>query len=321
MIRIVQITLFFLYTTGLCAQINISLNHVPNTPELFETSVISTGVSERDFALSPDETELFYTIQTPKGIFQTIVYSIKDSNGTWTPPEIAPFAGHYSDLEPTFSSDGTKLYFSSNRPTEGTQLKDFDIWMVEKVHGKWGEPKNIGSPVNTDADEFYPSITKSGNLYFTAAYKNAIGKEDIYVSKWENGKYLEPIPLNANINSTTYEFNAFVSPEEDIIIFTSYGRNDDKGRGDLYMSIKDDLGNWIPAKHLELVNSNNLDYCPFVSFDKKKLFFTSERLNIKDSFVEEPTNKTDLINSINGPQNGGGDIYWISFDDILKQFK
>ncbi len=291
----------------------------PALPEIFGAGIISSGLSERDFALSPDGTEMFYTLQSPQGIFQTILYSKKDKQGKWSKAEIAPFAGKYSDLEPAFTADGKKIFFASNRPVSGTEIKDFDIWVVEKENGNWGDPKNIGAPVNTTADEFYPSITKSGNLYFTAAYKNAVGKEDIYLARWENGHYTEPVPMDTTINSNMYEFNAFVSPDEDFILFTSYGRKDDKGRGDLYMSTKDAAGKWQPAKNLALLNSEKLDYCPFVSPDKKILFFTSERVGLKKSYQDKPVKIDELIKSFTSVQNGGGDIYWVSFDLIINQ--
>lgn len=322
---IVKITLFISLFVSLrtSAQLNLKFNQPPALPEIFAANIISTGLSERDFALSPDGSEILYTLQSPQGtsMFQTILYTKKDKHGKWSKPVVAPFAGKYSDLEPVFSFDGQKLFFSSNRPVSGTEIKDFDIWVVEKASGKWGEPKNIGSPVNTPADEFYPSITKSGNLYFTAAYKNAVGKEDIYCAKWENGKYNEPAPLDTAVNSKTYEFNAFVSPDEDFIIFTSYGRKDDMGRGDLYISSKDAGGKWQPAKNLSFLNSEKSDYCPFVSFDKKLLFFTSERINLKKSYSDKPVKIDDLIKSFTSPQNGGGDIYWVSFEKLLQQFK
>jgi hypothetical protein len=203
----------------------------------------------------------------------------------------------------------------------GSEIKDFDIWVVKKENGVWGEAKNIGLPVNTAADEFYPSATKNGNLYFTAAYANAPGKEDIWLAKWENERYNTPVPMYTAINSKMYEFNAFVSPDEDLIIFTSYGRKDDKGRGDLYMSVKDGLGKWQPAKNLDFLNSPKLDYCPFISFDKKIMFFTSERISIKNSYPDKPAKVDDLVRSFKGTQNGGGDIYWISFDKVLEMFK
>ncbi len=299
----------------------LDFNNLPKSPELLPASWINSGYSERDFALSPDGTELFFTLQLPEGSFQTILYSRKDRKGTWTKPELAPFAGNFSDLEPAFSYDGKRLYFSSNRPLSGNDIKDFDIWMSDKENGVWGAPKNLGPIINTAADEFYPSITRNGNLYFTAAYKTGIGKEDIYVSRLDNGIYLQPVPLDTAINSKSYEFNAFVSPEEDYILFTGYGRKDDKGKGDLYLSIKDNSGHWLPAKNLVFLNSNKIDYCPFVSFDKKIMFFTSGRNTLKKIFGPKPTTVSEIKKVLDDPQNGNEDIYWVSFAEVLSIFK
>jgi hypothetical protein len=301
------------------AQKKINFALPPDTPSLFAEGIISTRYSERDFALSPDGTEIFYTLQSPaRAVFQTILYMKKDVKGVWSKPEVAPFAGKYSDLEPAFTPDGNKLFFCSNRPVNGTNAKDYDIWYTEKKNGKWGEPVNIGLPVNTGADEFYPSVTATGNLYFTAAYKNAIGLEDIYVAKWNSGKYEEPFPLDSSVNSKTYEFNAFVSPDESFIIFTSYGRKDDAGGGDLYMSTRDDRGSWKAAKNLQFLNSDKLDYCPFVSFNKKILFYTSERHSLQKVF-KNGVKHDSLIQSFGSALNGGGNIYWIKFDQVLKR--
>ncbi len=286
-------------------------------PVLLSEIDINTNLSERDFALSPDGNEIFYTLQSPARNFQAILYLQKDTKGNWSKPEVAPFAGWYSDLEPAFTTDGKRLFFASNRPITGNKIKDFDIWYVEKQNGKWGDAKNIGDPVNTRDDEYYPSVAECGNLYFTAAYKNATGKEDIYLSVWQNGKYKEPVPLDSAVNSATYEFNAFISPDEQFIIFTSYGRKDDKGGGDLYMSIKDADGKWTPAKNLVTLNSDKLDYCPFVSFDKKTLYFTSERHIVKDFFADRPVNYSELIRSFSTPLNGSGNIYRVNFDELM----
>jgi hypothetical protein len=296
---------------------NLQFENPPASPGIFADGVINTVNYERDFALSPDGKELFYTLQAPKqGVFQTILYLHKDANGKWSGPEVAPFAGNYSDLEPAFSGDGQKLFFSSNRPLHGNKPKDFDIWWVEKKNGTWGEPKNIGPPVNTSGDEYYPSITNSGNLYFTATQKNAVGKEDIFLAKLEENKYQEPVALDTAINSPAYEFNAFVSPDERIIIFSSYGRKDDQGGGDLYMSIKNELGQWQKATNLGWINSAQLDYCPFISFDKKIFFFTSDRHELKTCYPYG-TNYKELLQSFASLMNGGGNIYWMDFERLI----
>jgi Tol biopolymer transport system component len=293
----------------------------PVMPQLVEEGIVSTAMYERDMAISPDGKEMFYTVQVRPAMFQTLVYRHKLENGRWSAPQIAGFSGHYSDLEPAFSADGKKLFFCSNRPLSGQQSKDFDIWYVEKQNGQWAGPRNLGPSVNAGGDEFYPSVAQNGNLYFTATRKNGIGKEDIFVARWQNGKYQEPEPLDEGVNSKTYEFNAFISPDEQFILFTSYGRSDDKGGGDLYISIKDANGLWQPAINCTMLNSDKLDYCPFVSFDKKTLYFTSERHNFSSSFPGKAITFSELQQMSTGALNGSGNIYHIPFNDVLKALK
>jgi Tol biopolymer transport system component len=301
------------------AQIKLDFKNPPAEAALLAEGFISTPINERDFALSPDGTEMYFTISTPQSTFQTIVFSTLGKSG-WAKPEIVSFAGKFSDLEPAFSDDGKKMYFASNRPLTGSKPKDFDIWVVERQGKLWGEPKNLGEPINTELDEFYPSITKKGSLYFTAQYQQGVGKEDIFMAAWKNDHFEKPMALDTAVNSKNYEFNAFVDPDEQFILFTSYGRKDDSGRGDLYMSVKDASGKWLPSKNLVFINSTRLDYCPYVSPDKKVLFFTSERNDLPVSFVGKTS--YDQIKKINeNTLNGTGNIYWVSFEKVLELFR
>jgi hypothetical protein len=301
-------------------QMRMELQNPPVEPALLGEGFISTSINERDFALSPDGNEIFFTVSTPQSTFQTIVFSQKDKSGNWSKPEIVSFAGKFSDLEPAFTADGKKLYFASNRPVEGSKPKDFDIWVVERKGNTWGEPRNLGAPVNTDADEFYPSIAKSGNLYFTAQYKDGVGREDIFLAQWKNNVFEKPMAMDTAINTKGFEFNAFVDQDETFILFTGYGRKDDTGRGDLYMSLKDTDGKWLPAKNVNFINSSKLDYCPYVSSDKKILFFTSERWDLPVSF-ESRTNYDEIQKINQRTLNGTGNIFWISFDAVLKAIR
>lgn len=292
----------------------------PQSLSLLGEGIISTPMNERDFALSPDGKEIYFTISTPKSTFQTIVFCKQVKQGEWTTPEIVSFAGRYSDLEPTFSADGQTMYFASNRPTTGTEPKDFDIWKVSRNQSGWDEPVNLGLPVNTESDEFYPSIAKNGNLYYTASYKGGPGKEDIYLAEFKNRRYQAPVSLDTAVNSKFYEFNAFVDPNEQYILFTSYGRKDDTGGGDLYISVKGTNG-WLPAKNVKTINSKQLDYCPYVSPDGKSLFITSERHNLPIDFAEDRANYKVVQNTWTAPLSGVGNIYWIDFANIIREYK
>lgn len=282
--------------------------------QLVEKGVISTYLYERDMAISPDGREMFYTILLPSTGRQMIMHRVRNHTGKWSEPEVANFSGIFNDLEPAFDPSANKLFFTSNRPVSGTKAKDYDIWYAEKLNGQWQKPVNAGAPVNTTANEFYPSIAKNGNLYFTASYMEGKGREDIYCAVFENGQYTTPVSLDNNINSPHDEFNAFIDPDERFILYSSWGRPDDKGRGDLYISIRDSNDHWLPAKNLVILNSASLDYCPFVSPDKKTLYFTSERYDDAPAFkshIQIKIFSTDVM-------NGSGNIFAVDFEKIIN---
>lgn len=280
---------------------------------VFSKGIVSDGMNNRDFTISPDGAELYYTVQQKDFLISTII-RVQKKNGKWSAPEVAPFSGRYNDLEASFSPDGKRIWFSSNRPVNSADTtNDFDIWYVNKTNTGWSEPVHAGFVMNTPANEFYPSVARNGNIYFTSEFKAGKGKEDIVMCAWQNGQYQPPVSLPEAINSKGYEFNAFVDPDEQFIIFTAYGRADDMGRGDLYISEKDESGNWKPAKHMGAgINSKNLDYCPFVTPDKKYLFFSSNRPINRTPFDQAKDYKA-ITGMLNGPGNGLDDVYWIEF--------
>lgn len=295
-----------------------SLTSPPTTLQLLGEGVISTELNERDFAISPDGKEIYFTISSPKSTFQTIVFSKQSRSGEWTAPEVVSFAGTYSDLEPAFSFDGQTLFFASNRPIAGEDTKDFDIWKVSRNASGWGDPVNLGTVVNTNADEFYPSIAKNGNLYYTASYKGGPGREDIYCATLRDNVYQTPIALDSAVNTKFYEFNAFIDPIERYIIFTSYGRKEDTGGGDLYISQKNEKGNWKQAENIKSINSKQLDYCPYVSPDGKSLFITSERHALPQTFKTVKSTYKTIRTLYTNPLNSTGNIYWIDVEAILQ---
>lgn len=315
------ISILFASSQSFAQSKQISFDSPPQKLSIFGEGTISTNINERDFALSPDGTEMFYTISTPRSTFQTIVHSKRLAKGEWSAPEIASFAGEYSDLEPAFSADGNTIYFSSNRPVMGTDPKDFDVWKVTRTSNGWSKAENLGPVINTEGDEFYPSIARNGNLYFTAQYKGGPGREDIYVATWKDNQYQKSVPLDTLVNSRTYEFNAFVDPDEKYILFTSYGRKDDSGGGDLYISVKDANGKWKASRNVTELNSKQLDYCPYVSPDGKVLFVTSERHQLPTTFVGTKSNVKAIRDISLSPFNGSGNIYWVDFQKLLQQYK
>ncbi len=261
----------------------------------------------RDFTLYKDEA--YFSAQNTLGNLSTIV-RVRNENQQWMHPEIASFSGKYHDIEPFVSHDGLTLLFASNRPKNKTdQSKDYDIWYVTRktIQDQWSKPINFGSPINSERNEFYPSLATNGNLYFTANNTNSKGKDDIYISEYKNNKYQKPYSLSGSINSIGDEYNAFIAPNEMYIIFGAYKRPDSMGSGDLYISSKDKDGNWSPAENMgDKVNSKYMDYCPYVDTKNNILYFTSKRNRNDASDFKTIQN---LLDSYNGYENGMSRIY------------
>lgn len=284
-------------------------------PSLFMPERITQSGNERDMAISPDGQTLYYSKQGFNRSFSVILTCHKTPRG-WSKPAVAAFSGTFQDLEPAFSPDGRRLYFASNRPlVAGQPPADYNIWFVERDGNGWSAPLSAGSAVNTAADEFYPAVTRAGDLYFTASYSTGIGREDIYVCRWKDGAFAPATVLDSAINTKQWEFNAYVSPDESYILFTSFGRKDDAGGGDLYIAWRDQKsGRWQRAVNLRPINSAFLDYCPFVSADGKTLFFTSNRHG--ELLVHRYRDVQAATNSL---LNGLDNIYVVDFAALMRQ--
>jgi outer membrane protein OmpA-like peptidoglycan-associated protein len=113
--------------------------------------------------------------------------TVKDIvTGVWSKPEnLGPVINTSNDEKTPFvHSDFQTLYFSSDgQPGVG----GFDIFYSRKGEdGKWGEPKNIGIPINTNADDLGFFVSTDGHLgYFASnepgrAKGRSVGKYDIY---------------------------------------------------------------------------------------------------------------------------------------------
>jgi len=262
--------------------------------------------------------ELYFTSQSPDGNIRTILRMDK-VEGRWQNPSIASFSGQYHDIEAFLAPDALSLYYASNRPlTPDGDVKDYDIWYVQRTSrtAPWSEPINIGSPINTGGNEFFPAYTNSGNLYFTSDGEGTKGRDDIFLSKYENGAYATPVSLDTTINSEGYEFNAYVTADESILIFSGYNREDGQGQGDLYVSYKDTTGMWEKAINLgEQINSPKLDYCPHYDSSTNTLYWTSSRSTVKA--FQKYSDIHELLKSYSSYQNGQNRLY--KLENALKK--
>jgi len=216
-------------------------------------------------------------------------------------------------MEPALSFDGNKLFFLSTMPKDSTEnTADEDIWVVDRQEdGSWGDPYNLGAPINTKHHEFYPSLTKDGTMYFNRR-DNGERIEYIYRSKFVNGKYQTPEKLPEQVNCGTTRFNAFVAHDDSYIIVPAVGMPDAMGGVDYYIVFHNEDDTWQePINMGPKVNSKvGTGWSAYVTRDQKYMFYMATKEMPKE---KQPQNLnidffTDLLTI---PQNGAPDIYWI----------
>ena len=288
-----------------------------STPEpvLFAEGVISTADDESHAHFSPDGRTLYFLRNTPSFNFWTIVVS-HFRDGTWTTPRVAPFSGQYSDADPFITADGSKLFFISMRPVAGKAKTDTDIWVAERTGGGWVEPEHLGPLVNSDTNEWFPTVAANGTLYFGSARPGGKGAVDIWRSRLVDGKYAEPENLGEAINSAASEVEPYIAPDESYLIFAAAGRPGGRGAFDLYISMQKD-GQWSPPVNLgDKINSSAWDFAPRISPDGKYFFFTSAR-GFGDAPQARPLTYEELSQKLHRPGNGLRDIYQVDAQVVL----
>jgi len=283
-------------------------------PQIFEPGTISTGDYESHVQFSSDGKTVYFLKCTPMFSFWTIVESHLQ-NGHWSQPEVCPFSGQFSDADPFITPDGKKFFFISNRPVNGKPKEDMDIWVMEKMNVGWSEPRNLGLPVNSDANEWFPTITKDGTLYFGSERSGGRGNCDIYRTKFKDGNYLTAENLGDSINTPFSEYEPLIAPDESFMIYES-GMAGGFGSGDLYISYNRN-GIWSVGRNLgSKINSPGYELGAKFSPDGKYFFWMSTR-EIPDG-MSVKRNYGKLLERLHSAGNGLGDIYWIDASVINR---
>jgi hypothetical protein len=149
------------------------------TPVKKLNSNINTKFYESHASISPDNNTLYFTSNREGGKGGLDIYiSTRDASGDWGP---AVNAGDiintpYNEDDPFITLNDSILYFSS----EGHDgMGGYDIFRSLKQGNSWGNPVNLGFPLNsTDDDRFFQPWNNDENGYYSMVTGNK--KKEIY---------------------------------------------------------------------------------------------------------------------------------------------
>lgn len=204
---------------------------VPLTEEINTEFDEGTPVFTRDYA------RMYFTqcvVRDNKTTGCAILVADRDNEGWQKAKPLEILNDSLVVAHPAISADELTIYFVSDMAgsmagADGKASKD--IWMVTRTSltGDFGEPINLGEPINTADDEAFPYVHFDGTLYFSSNGHGGMGGYDIYkAKKGESGNW-EIENMRYPINSSADDFGICFEAEREAGFFTSSrtGKSDD----------------------------------------------------------------------------------------------
>lgn len=190
----------------------------------------------------------------------------------------------YNDLGPALSKDGLSLYFTSDRPGG---VGGNDIWVAQRdsLDDPWGDPVNLGPPVNTAFNEAVPSFSRDGHvMFFNSNRPGGFGGSDIWMT-WRSHKrddfaWRDPVNAGSGVNTVAQDAAAtYLETDEGGIplLYFASNRGGGPGQFDIYVSAQAADGSWGPAFVVPELSSAHSEQRPAVRTDGFELFLYSNR--------------------------------------------
>ena len=184
----------------------------------------------------------------------------------------------------TISNDGKTLIFS--RCDAPDTYGNCDLFSAElQEDGTWGNIKNLGTHVNSNAWDSHPALSHSGDtLYFASDRIGGFGMSDIYFTcKTKNNGWSNAQNAGSYINTRDNELSPFYHPVHDVLYFSSNGHLLNFGEFDIYKSYR--YGQfWGEPKNIgPLVNGEGSEFYFTIDAASKDLFYAKSIENDMDN--------------------------------------
>ena len=254
--------------------------------EMIGEGVVSTAAIEFAAAFTPGGDSLYFTRMRTRNARPKIYLSVRDSAG-WSQPELAPFAATGSgDVDPFVTPDGSRLYFSSDRPAP-VGASRMNTWWVDRQDGGWSEPRTAGPPLNSPSSDVFVSATREGTLYFSSRRED--GAQAVYRIERSGEEWSTPERLS--FDELRSVGNPLVAPDGEFLVLTAVGPD---GSPDLYLACREGERWDEPERLPKGVNSPQADFAPALHPEDGTLVFTSERPGVVQAPADTTRAPSDL---------------------------
>src|SRR6266850_569854 len=233
-----------------------------------------------------------------------------------------------SDVEesmPLLSPDGRTLYFTRMMDPEnvGGAYSGSDIWTsrLDVVTGRWSKASNRNLDINSRGNSTVVGVNKAGTILYLLNTLPSKSPKGLYFIKKVGETWSKPELIRIPELESDGFLGVFVSPDFDVI-FLSMNMPGGFGEEDLYVTTRDSLGQWSRPVNLgTTINTKGFEISPFLSADKKRLFFASNGhagVGDADIFVSERLYNSWEVWS--APRNLGENLNSKGFDAFFSLY-
>ena len=196
-----------------------------------------------DFTIGPDGKTMVFA---SKIFLDTVgsdgeggnIWMVKKTETGWTKPKNFGMEINtmHHESYPCLAANGN-LYFFSRRPGG---YDDSDLYRSKFIAGKYQDPINFGSKLNTEYHEWDTYIAPDERyMIYCSTKPGGMGSDDLYVTfKKKDGSWCKPVHMGTKINSHKSENRPYVSPDGKCLFYASTK----SGNRDIY---------WVDAKIIE----------------------------------------------------------------------
>ena len=219
---------------------------------------------------------------------------------------------------PALTADGEMLVFTRRFPrkasTTAATNKEEDLYMSLSNNGQWGVATRMPEPLNSNDNEGAECISQDGRImFFTACGRNdGGGRCDIYMCVNKGGTWGKPRNLGPSVNSGAWEGQPTFSIDGKTLYFVS-NRKGGYGGMDIWKTVFEN-GKWTEPVNLgPEINSEYDEMSPFIHFDDRTLYFSSNRpegmggFDLYVSNLEHNSGQWSKPNNLGYPINTEGD--------------
>jgi flagellar motor protein MotB len=179
---------------------------------------------------------------------------------------------------PSITADGQTLMFTRQQVTGRSAPKtQEDFYTSHLNNDTWSKAVNSGYPLNTAQNEGAQTISSDGRyMYFTACERtDSYGRCDIYYSEFEGNSWSVPRNIGPPVNTRAWESQPSISANGRMLFFSS-NRPGGIGGYDIWYSLLKSVGKWSEPVNLgKMINSPDDEMSPFIHFDGRTLYFSS----------------------------------------------